>query len=109
MGPVPHGGSCEEGNVPAPWEVSSLVGRSAWKEGELQSLRGGSSNQFVEGKTKSNLHRGSAPPPCAPQPETFLCQCVGGLGNEAQALKVSLKERTRVRCGNSLKRLGSGN
>ena len=26
LGPVPQGGSCETGEVPAPWEVPTLVG-----------------------------------------------------------------------------------
>ena len=55
-GPAPQGGSCEGEKVPALWEVSSPVGRSAWMEGEFQSLIGQRSNRFVEGKTESNLH-----------------------------------------------------
>ena len=74
VGPAPQGESCEGENVPAPWEGSSPAERLGWMEGELQSLRGESSNQFVEGKMESNMHKGSTPPHCAPLPETLLCQ-----------------------------------
>lgn len=78
-------------------------------EGKLQSLRGESSNRFMKGKMESNLNRGVTPLPCSPQLETLLCRSEGRPGTEAQALEVSHRERTRVRCGNSLKRLGCGN
>lgn len=38
MGPEPLGRHYEKGNVSAPWEVPSLVGRSARTEGDLLSL-----------------------------------------------------------------------
>ena len=107
-GPAPQGGSCE-GQVPTPWEVSSPAGRLACREGELWSLRGESSNWFVESKMENNLYRGSGGPPCAPQPETLLCWWRWGSGAEAQTLELGPRERTRVKCGKSLKRSGCGN
>lgn len=50
MGPAPQGGSYEGGNVLAPKEVSSLVGKLDWTEGELWSLGGEHGNQIMEGK-----------------------------------------------------------
>ena len=50
MGPAPQGGSCEGGNVLAPKEVSSPVGRLDWTERELWSLGGEHGNQIAEGK-----------------------------------------------------------
>ena len=74
MGPVPWGGSCEGEKLPAPWEGSSPVEKLDWTEGEFWSLKGENSNQFVEAKTKNNLHRGLAQPSCVPHPERLLCQ-----------------------------------
>ena len=57
MGPAPLGGSCERGKISTHRKVPSQAGRSAGTEGELQSLRGEYSNQFVEGKVERDLHR----------------------------------------------------
>ena len=93
MEPVPQGVSCEGGKVLTPWEVSSLSWRSAWMEGEFQSFGGEHSNWCAEGKMDSNVHRRSAPPPCAPQTETLVCQCGWGLGAEAQLSEVRPRKR----------------
>ena len=98
LGPELQGRSYKGRKAHIPWEVSSLAVRSDWMEGELQSLRGEHSNQFVGGKRESNLHRRLALPPCAPQPETLVGQCGQGLGAIAQALEVRPRERTRVGC-----------
>ena len=74
-----------------------------------ESKKGENSNRFVEGKAESNLHRGSALPLCASQPKTPLCRCGWQSGAEAQTPKFSPRERTRVSCGNSLKKLAHGN
>ena len=67
---MPQGGSCEGGNVPTALEVF-LSTRSAWTDGEFQSLRGESNNQSVEGVTVSNQPRESTTPPGSPQPRQF--------------------------------------
>ena len=96
MGPAPRGGSCEGGKVPTFWEVPSRAGRSAWTEGELQSLKGECGYQCAEGRMESDLHRLLTPPPCASQPEVLTHQCWWRLGAEAQASEVTARERTRV-------------
>ena len=98
MGPEPLGGSCERRNVSTPWEIPSLVGRSVGMEGELWSLGEECSNWFAEGKMENNLHRRSAPLPCAPHPETPVCWCKWGLGADVQASEVKPRERTGVGC-----------
>ena len=108
-GPALQGGSCEGGKVPAPWEGFSPAEKLDWMEREIQSLRGESSNQSVQGKMETNLHRGLAPPPCTPQPEILLCWWWGGGWSVTQTPKLSSRERTRVRCRNTLKRSGRGN
>ena len=60
--PVLLGGNCEGRDIPAPWEGSSPVGRSTWKEGELQGLSKRREHQTV----KNNLHRRLTPPHCDP-------------------------------------------
>ena len=58
MGHVPQGGRFEGRKVYAPGEAPSLVGRSDWMEGELQSLGRECSNRFVEGKQKVTCTEG---------------------------------------------------
>ena len=72
-GSVPQGGSCEGGKVPAPWVGSSSAEKLDWIDGEFWR-QNGESSEYLESKTDSNLHRRSAPPLCASQPETPLCQ-----------------------------------
>ena len=67
-------------------------------EGELQSLGGKCSNQFVEGKKESNLHRRLALQHCTPQSKTIVCKWGWGLAAEAQASEVRARERIRVGC-----------
>ena len=43
---------------------------------------------FVAARMERDLHRGSMPLPCAPQPETHICPCGWGLDAEAQALEI---------------------
>ena len=95
MGPVSREAAVKKERFP---HLFLTAGRPAWMEGELQSLGGEHSNRFVGGKRESNLHRRLALPPCAPQPETLICQCGQGLGTIAQALEVRPRERTRVGC-----------
>lgn len=57
MGPEPLGRCYEKGNVSAPWEVPSLVGRSTKMEGDLLSLGGEYSNKFAEGKMETYTDR----------------------------------------------------
>ena len=52
----------------------------------------------MEGKMESTLHRDSALLPFSSHPETFLCQYRWGPSAEAQDLEVRSRERTRVRC-----------
>ena len=95
MGPVPQGGSCEGGKVLHPGKSPHQRGdQPGWRG----SLGGEHSNRFVEGKMESDLHRWSVSPPCTPQPKTLVCQCGQGLGAEAWALEVRLRERTGVGC-----------
>ena len=109
MGPVPQGGSCERGKVSAPWEVPSLVGRSAGTEGELQSHGGEHSNLFAEGKAERDLHRHSVPPPSTPQPEMLVHRGGRGLVAEARASEVrAWGEAWGWLCGDSLRGLECG-
>ena len=73
MAPAPRGGSCEGRKFPAHWEGTSPVEKLDSTVEEFGSLRGESSNLFLEVKAESNLHRGSALTPCATQTETLLC------------------------------------
>ena len=61
-GPAPLGENYKRGNIPAPWEGSSPVGRSTWIEGELQGLNKRREQQTV----KNNMHRRLTPPHCDP-------------------------------------------
>ena len=86
----------KEERFPRPGRFAHLWGDQPGQGGELQSLGGECSNQSVEGKMDSDLHRWSVLPPCAPQPETLVHPHGQGLGAEAWALEVRPRERTRI-------------
>ena len=56
-GSAPLGENHERRKVPAPWEVSSLVQRSARTDREHQSLRGEHNCWFTVCKIETDLHR----------------------------------------------------
>ena len=95
MRPVPLGGSCERGNVPTPWEAPSWEGRSAGTEGELQSLRGKCSSQFVAAGAEGEIHRWSVLLSCIPQPE----MCNHGSRQFSWRLELELWRWSRARTG----------
>ena len=98
MGPEPLRGSCERGNVPAPWEAPSAVGRSAQIEGELQSLGGEHSSWLATARVEGELHRQSVLPPCTPQSEVWVRWCRWGLGAGTWASEIRPGDRTGVGC-----------
>lgn len=75
-GACAQGRICEGGKFSTSWEERLTIPEKVhWIEREFWCLkrgRRGNSKGLVEGKMRSNLHRGLALPFCVPQPET-LC------------------------------------
>lgn len=104
MGPEPLGRCYEKGNVSAPWEVPSLVGRSTRMEGDLLSL--GSLQKVKWRPTQTGL---CSQPALHSQPKMLVCWYRQGLGAKAQASEVRPQERTGSwLCGDGMKGLECG-